>query len=190
MARISGFSDLERELGDIADSFDDLKEDPTGRTSRTISVKDAIAEGIRKGMENAVVPTAKNNAPVGSREDHHHRNDEEGERARPGHLRESIEHEPDGWVGGTYRHRFGSTSPYEYAKVQEFGTRKKNYVITPNGDYPLRFEIGGEEIQVQYVVHPGVEGEHFMRDALRSNTHQIQGYVGNEIKQAIQRAFR
>lgn len=190
MAQIVGFEELALQLEEVAESFDRMKGDPTGATSRTVSAKDAIADGIEKAMENKIVPEAKANAPEGTLDDHHGANDAEGERAGPGHLRRSIDHERIGWAGDSYGHRYGSTSPYEYVKVQEFGTTKQNYLITPNGDYPLRFEVGGFEIAVEYVVHPGVEGKHFMRNALKRNTNTIQGYVGNEIRELLKREFR
>jgi HK97 gp10 family phage protein len=180
MTNITGFEDLADQIEELADNFDSMAERHGVETARQ-----AIADGISDAMEERVVPEAKRMAPEGDWEDHHHKNDRERERASPGHLADSIDHEQVGWVGDTYRHKYGSTSDYEYVKVQEFGTHKTNYTITPNGDYPLSFMDNGEPVVVEYVVHPGVEGSHFMENALQNNTNEINGYVGNAIQRLL-----
>lgn len=186
--RFDGFEELADELRRVADSFEQMSERHGEDTA-----KEAIEIGIHRAMENNVIPDAKARAPRGDWSDHHHgpdkenSNDMEGERASPGHLKESIDHEQRGWTGDRYNHKYGSTSPYEYAKVQEFGTNKKHYEITPNGDYPLSFfwEKYGFNVQTKAVVHPGVEGSHFMERSLKDNTNQIRGHVGNAVKEAL-----
>jgi hypothetical protein len=183
MAQITGFEDLAEQIDDIADSFESMAEN-RGRES----AREAIKQGVTDAMDERIINDAKALAPEGDWEDHHNPpgNDKEGENATPGHLKRSIDHEPVGWIGDTYRHRYGSTSPYEYVKVQEFGTHKKNYAITPNGDYPLSFEVDGERIAVEMVVHPGVEGSHFLERALEQNTKTIEGYVGNAMRELLE----
>jgi HK97 gp10 family phage protein len=186
MAEISGFEDLAEQVEDIADKFESMA-DKRGRES----ARKAIKKGVTDAMNESIVPEANELAPEGDWDDHHNPpgNDREGENATPGHLKRSIDHESVGWTGDTYRHRYGSTSPYEYVRVQEFGTNKTNYTITPNGDYPLSFEVDGERIAVEMVVHPGVEGQHFMEQALEQNAKTIEGYVGNAMRDLLDDQF-
>lgn len=186
MAQINGFGDLAEQVEEVADKFEAMSEKRGRDTAR-----EAIQEGITDAMRERIVPEAKELAPEGDWDDHHNPpgNDKEGENASPGHLKDSIDHEPVGWIGDMYRHRYGSTSPYEYVAVQEFGTHKTNYTITPNGDYPLSFEVDGIRIATELVVHPGVEGQHFMENALENNVKTVEGYVGNAVREMLDDQF-
>jgi hypothetical protein len=166
MAEFTGFDDLSSRFIDLADDFDRIADD---NELDEDTAKGAIRAGIDNAMD-VVVEDARALAPEDT-----------------GRLAASLSHRSEGWSGGRYRHWLGSSIRGEYPAVQEFGTRKTNYLITPNGDWPLRFywEKAGVTVRFQYVVHPGVEGSHFMRDALESNEQVISGSVGGYIKSAM-----
>lgn len=168
---IEGFSELQDDFQDMADAFERLSD----RHDLTDdSVRAAISESIDEVGTEQMVPDAKENTPKDT-----------------GRLANSITYESRGWSGNTYRYVFGPTIDEEYAKVQEYGTRKKGYKITPKGDgYPLRFiwdppNGPGHEVRFMFVVHPGVEGQHYVRDALRDNVRSIQGKTGPKIQKAM-----
>jgi len=167
---INGFEELADRLEELADSFETSLSDPDDE-------KRAIQRGITQRMEDTVVPEAKTRVPV-----------------RTGRLKGSVAEESRGWDGEQYRHVYGSTLDEDYARVQEFGTRKTNYQITPNGDYPLQFNWSNappgfsNPVRFAFVTHPGVQVQQPgpMQSALEDNVSAIQGTVGNEVQQALE----
>jgi len=167
---INGFEELADELEALADSFDTSLSDRNDE-------KRAIKRAITQRMEDTVVPEAKRRVPV-----------------RTGRLQDSVDEESRGWTGDEYRHVYGSTLDEKYAEVQEFGTRESDYVITPNGDYPLRFNWSNapprmsNPVRFAFVTHPGVQVDQPgpMQSALQDNVAAIQGTVGNEVREALE----
>lgn len=167
---INGFEELADELAELADSFETSLSDPDDE-------KRAIQRAITQRMEDTVVPEAKNSVPV-----------------RTGRLKASVAEESRGWTGDQYRHVYGSTLDEDYARVQEFGTNKKDYQITPNGDYPLKFDWSNappqfsNPVRFAFVTHPGVQVQQPgpMQSALDDNVSAIQGTVGNEVQKALE----
>jgi hypothetical protein len=170
MASFNGFGEFADELSELADEFDEMSgkvgRDP--ETGQFTTVREAIQAGFNDALDEVLVPEAKERAPK-----------------ETGRLADSITHESRGWRGDTYRHAFGPTIDDEYARVQEFGTNKQNYRIEPNGDYPLSFEWdkrGGMRVAFAYVVHPGVEGSHYIERSIRNNIDTIESYVQENLE--------
>lgn len=187
MARIDGFDELSRKLDELADYFG---AETKGRISgagraggRFISpdgyrVKQRIGQGVADAMENGVVPDAKARAS----------------RHVTGEAVESIQYEQVSWN----EHRFGAT--HDLVKYHEYGTSTRaedkaratinapggdGYVIPLDGYDSLPFGPDAvsmmDELNFQFVVHPGVRGKHFMRDALDGNTWLIEEKVAEEL---------
>jgi len=78
----------------------------------------------------------------------------------------------------------------EYARPVEFGSEP--HLITPNGDYPLRFfwEKIGAEVALNYVNHPGTPAQPHLRPALRENTRRLQREIDREITQLAREIFK
>lgn len=135
--------------------------------------KNRIGAGISKAMREDVVPDARRNAT-------------------PRSEARSIRHSSSGWN----RHQLYSTS--DLIKYHEFGTSTRasdqsqatinapsgdGYVIPLEGYDSLPFgpDTLPNELEFQFVVHPGVEGKHFMRNALNRNLYSIEDAVAEEL---------
>lgn len=168
---IEGFGNLARELNKFSERIDEYAERHGARPSE---VEKKIDEAIVLALNEAIVPEAKRRAPVDT-----------------GALADSITYERMRRSPPVYQ--FGPDSSElpgdgEYARVQEYGTTKKEYPIEPRGDYPLSFywEKKGKHVAFEYVVHPGVEGKHYIRDALENNIHEVEGYVGLKMREIVE----
>lgn len=190
-----GFEEFERELRQLAERFEDaaekkLREDPDVRgrdpvTGEFITFREAIAGGIRDGVNKAVLKAnreAKQHLPS---------DPERGRSSDPQIYQEAV-----GWQGDRYQHYFYSTN--DLVAYHEFGTGQHSargtteatgsagpgYYIRPRTEDVLSFEwdkLGGRRVAFEYVVHPGVRGKGFMQRALRDSTSDIQRYVANSI---------
>jgi hypothetical protein len=95
-------------------------------------------------------------------------------------------------------HRFGAT--HDLIKYHEYGTgpeadsKSRATINAPNGDgYVIPLDgydslpfgpdavAGMDELNFEFVVHPGVEAKHFMRDALNGNTWLIEEKVADRL---------
>lgn len=185
------FTEFARDLEELAEQFG---KQATGRisgsgqdpvTSEFISPegfepKRRIAAGIGDAMENGIVPEAKRNAS----------------RYVTTEAKESITYQQGSWNV----HRFGAT--HDLVKYHEFGTGTKasdpskatinapdggGYVIPIEGYDSLPFGPDSvammDHLEFNFVVHPGVRGRHFMRDALRGNTWLIEEQVAEQLDQ-------
>ena len=96
------------------------------------------------------------------------------------------------------RHRFGATS--DLVKHHEYGTSTRasdpsratvnapnndGYVIPLDGYDSLPFGPDAvdtmDSLNFRFVVHPGVEGKHFLRDTLEQNTWKIKRNIAREL---------
>lgn len=172
MARFNatGFHELEEELEDLAEDFEEAAEAERGNftyqnprdQNKFVSVKDAIAAGVDEAMDNIVSDArlrAENYVPE--------------EDAR------QIFHRTMDWRGDEYSHRYFSTS--DLVKYHEFGTgldgpSGRRYIIEPDDEEALSFywEKAGRVVTFEYVMHPGVQGKHFMEKALDVGEHAIK----------------
>lgn len=175
--QITGFDDLADELDEIANAFDRMQ----SRAGTEADAHGAIEEGVSRAMERVIVPEAKR----------------EGRRHVPAKDAETIDHERGEWSADRYRHYFYATS--DLVKYHEFGTGRDagngGYVIRPNGDYPLGIPasrwtgpnhmVNGDtgKVHLEYVVHPGVRGKHFMQRALQDNANRTRGYILSQINE-------
>ena len=128
-------------------------------------IADELDQAIDKGTRRTALQiesTAKNKAPV-----------------RDGELRADI---------GTIQldiaeYSVGSTK--EYAAPTEYGSAP--HPITPNGPYPLKFEIDGETIRTYHVDHPGTPAQPFLRPALNKHRTDLVENIQDEIEKVIDR---
>jgi len=189
MAEFTGFHELSEDLSVLAEHFREeyrrSMNDP--ETGEFTSTKEAIESGINSAMEDIV------------------RMSRQRARKHVGERAESIDHESMGWVGkNDYLHKFYSES--DIVAFHEFGTGteaehprypgtvnavnasgNRGYLIEPTGDNPLAFDIGGHTVVVEYVVHPGVEAQHFMEQTLRRNTSHIKDEVINALENRFEK---
>jgi len=209
MASIDGFDDLQDEIEEIANAYDNIQ----SRDGTELSAHGAIEQGVENAMDEAVMPDAKSGAEphVGA------------DRAQ------TIEHERGEWAGDRYQHYFGATS--DIVAYHEFGTGPKavdqsessfrergtthdgrsGYVITSDTG-PVKigqsdWESGptivfdrfgwqaddgdggeGADAFFNYVVHPGVEPQHFMRDAIEDNAPEMRGYILASMQEMFRKA--
>lgn len=183
-----------RELGDkLQELADQFKQRGTGRISGSgqadglfvspqgFDAKRRIGAGINDAMNEqgtGIVDQAEQRAS----------------RHVPREAAATIQHKQIAWN----RHQFGAT--HELVKYHEYGTSTKaddtaratinapdgnGYVIPIDGYDSLPFGPDQvammDEMNFQFVVHPGVEGKHFLRDTLRGNTWLIEEKVAEQL---------
>lgn len=180
-----------RELGDqlenLAEKFEVQRQQRTPQDPETgqfvspegrFDPKNRISSGISIAMRRDVVPDAKRN----------------GRRYVPSEDAETIQHHKTDWN----RHQLVATS--DLVKYHEFGTSTRaddkskatinapgggGYVIPRKGYDSLPFGPDQvammDELDFKFVVHPGVRGRHFMRNALNRNLHSIEDAVAEEL---------
>lgn len=191
MSLRNDFLELAETLEDVSDEFSEKAEgrisgsgisdgsfiSPQGQT-----VKGAIGQGVRDAFEGSsgrsIVDQAKARASSHVTRE----------------AKETIQYEQQSWN----MHTFGAT--HDLIKYHEYGTGTRaedkeratinapdgdGYVIPLEGYDSLPFGPGAvkqmEELDFRFVVHPGVEGKHFMRDALRGNTWLIEEKVAERL---------
>lgn len=178
--RINGFRELADELDRVAHTFDPEE------------YREAISAGIDEALDEQIVDMMRT-------------------RARRHVTREaaqSIGHESGSWHGDTYHHTVGATD--DLVKYHEFGTGgqadgngrvtgttydgRPGYHIYPSSKQALAipsrrwtgpsYMVNRDEnnVVLNYVVHPGVSGKHFMQNTLEHNSDVIRGYILNEIR--------
>lgn len=184
------FTELARKMDSLSEHF---SERATGRYSgsgrannkfispKGMRAKQSIGDGIEDAMtddENGIVSQAKKRASSHVTRE----------------AVESIQYERGSWNA----HRFGAT--HELIKYHEYGTGTKaddsskatinapdgtGYVIPLDGYDSLPFgpdAVGQmQELDFQFVVHPGVRGKHFMQKALEGRTWLIEKKVAERL---------
>jgi len=196
MTEFSGFRDLADEMQKLADYYRSRKGSAQGRdpdTGQFASPKPRIRKGIDRAMEEVVVPQARTDA----------------EESVPAYSAMTIDHESLEWKDEVYRHRYYATD--DLVRYHEFGTstkandKSKATISTfPNGQRGYRIPSEGkaaipaeewdgppemvyrdgdgkDAVIFDYVVHPGVAEQRFMRDALDHNSLTIEEYIANEL---------
>jgi len=178
------FEELADKLNELAERFEQTrqKRTPRGPDGKFVSPegrfdpKQRIAAGISKAVQDGIVPDARTRA----------------ERYVPGEDARTIRYESAGWN----RHFIGSTS--DLVKYHEYGTSTRasdksqatinapgrgGYVIPLKGYDNLPFDSDNlpDELDFEFVVHPGVEGQHFIEESLRGNTWLIEESVAEEL---------
>lgn len=76
----------------------------------------------------------------------------------------------------------------DYARAVEYG--RGVVVITPKGDYPLRFTIDGETIVTDRVVQDPREEQPYLRPAMNAHRSTLEREIKQELRQTLRRAFR
>lgn len=180
------FEELADKLNELAERFERTRQQrtPRGSDGQFVSPegrfdpKQRIAAGISKAVQNGIVPDAQVRA----------------KRHVPPEDARTIRYESAGWN----RHFIGSTS--DLVKYHEYGTSTRasdktratinapdgsGYVIPLDGYDSLPFgpdEVSRmDELNFQFVVHPGVRGKHFIEESLRGNTWMIEESVADEL---------
>lgn len=148
------------DLDDITDGLDDL----SSRTDRN-SIYQTVASVMQRETESNVEPLARRLA-----------------RRYVGDDAGQIDATSVGWRGDTFV--TGLDTDSEVVLAHEFGSGVHGdgtpYRIS-GGDEPLSFEVNGEQVVVEFVVHPGVEGKHFMRRAARRGADEIADELDEEL---------
>lgn len=186
--KVEGFEELGHKLDSLADRFE---EKTTGRisgsgqdpqTSSFISpsglhAKDRIGIGIAKALEEDVIPEARRR----------------GGDFVPNEDKQSIDYRRNTWynfdIGGNDMvkyHEFGtSTKATDKSKATINAPNGDGYVIPLDGYDSLPFGPDAvetmDELNFQFVVHPGVESQHFIREALYGNIWRIKQSVAREL---------
>lgn len=185
------FYELARKLDDLSEEFSDKAEGRVSGSGRDSSgsfispqgqtAKGAIGRGVKDAFTepgSGIVDQAKSRAS--------------GSVTRE--AKETIQYQQGSWNV----HRFGAT--HDLIKHHEYGTGPKadsksqatinapdgdGYVIPLEGYDSLPFGPesvkGMDELNFQFVVHPGVEGKHFLRDTLNGNTWLIEEKVADRL---------
>lgn len=206
MAVIEGFDEIADELEELANSFENLQ-DKHGH-KEGISVKGAIRDGIARAVEDEVLPLARSRA----------RHDANLSRFEARKLKQ----EPIGWRRDTYRHEIGAprgtlalyfehgtgakgaqdphigVSKYSgdgkatVNAVNEFGRTGYRIPKLRESD-PVEFNVDGHTLVTEYVVHPGISGKHYVRNALDSVTatnaieDKVHGFLGEQFARQLNR---
>lgn len=126
-------------------------------------IADEIDEAIDRGTRKTALQVeraAKKNAPVDS-----------------GELRADIGTTPLGKA----EYAVGTTK--KYAPSVEYGSDP--HPITPNGPYPLRFQVNGEWVVTDKVEHPGTPMQAFLRPALHKHRSSLINNIRDEIESLI-----
>jgi len=181
------FQELADQLEELAEKFETRRQQRTPQDPETgqfrspegrFNPKNRISSGISTAMRDDVVPDAQRGA----------------RRTVPESDARTIRHTKQAWN----RHFLVSTS--DLVKYHEFGTSTRasdpskatinapsggGYVIPREGYDNLPFGPDQvemmDELDFQFVVHPGVEGKHFMQNALNRNLHSIEEAVADEL---------
>jgi hypothetical protein len=86
-------------------------------------------------------------------------------------------------------HEFGSGVHNQDSSGLVNANGRTGYRIGGDGD-EVAFEIGGETVIVDYVIHPGVEAKGFMARALQDSADDITEDLGDAVADRISEAIR
>lgn len=112
-----------------------------------------------------------------------------------------IEAKSVGWSGTSYvggldaddvvvlSHEHGSGSFNSRTPSMTVDGRT-GYRISPKDGSPMAFEVGGKTIFAEFVIHPGVDEEAFMRDAARDSKDELLQSVADETHDALRDAVK
>jgi hypothetical protein len=190
MARVSGFRELADDLEFLAQDFEQAAEEQKQSSSQIvrgrdplsgqfITLKDAVAGGISKTLRDTTIPQASAEA-----QEYLPSSSDRGRSSNP-----QISQRSGDWQGDRYNHLFYSTN--DLVAHHEFGTGThgnrgsgSGYVIEPRDADALSFywDKIGMQVTFNYVVHPGVEGQHFMQRALLQSTGDMKRNIAERIE--------
>lgn len=170
MARDTGFAELEQVI-DGLDDFNGIGPD---------SIHGTLPRVLDRLFEQEILPDVKRRA---SRHVGEHVN--------------TIDDTSLGWDGQHYRHGLGSSSvvvnSHEYGSGRfntqggGFGSSGGYRIPARTSDGPLRFVSNGQEIVVDYVIHPGVKPKRFMQRGVESKADDVAEEVADELEDALER---
>lgn len=154
-----------REFTQTASNIDDAT-DTTGRHSVYKAMGDSINEDMKTKVRARAMELAEPH--IGD-----HATDI---RADEGH-----------WVGGRFLAGLWSNNPVVMAHEQGSGKYSTTgpYRITPTNKEALAFEVDGRTIVTEVVIHPGVRGKHFMRQAIREYADEIARNARDEAQETL-----
>lgn len=163
------------ELQQVIDGIDDFTDYGPD------SYRTTIPETVERLFTREVLPEVKKNA-----------------RRHVGSYAETIDHTSLGWSGQHYRHGLGSDSvvvdSHEYGSGRYntnvsggFSSRAGYRIPGRTNDGPVTFTKNGQQITVEYVVHPGVKPKRFMQRAAESKADDVAEDVADELMDAIER---
>ncbi len=164
-------------LAEAIEEFEDVSDnlEETVDKNSSNSIYDSIAEEVDEAIVSPVLERAR----------------ELGE-PHVGDRVSEIEAVPGSWEGDRYV--AGLRSDNTVVLSHEYGSGKYTtngpYKIEPGpGKKALSFEIDGHPIAVKYVVHPGVRGKRFMREAIRQRSDEIMEDALDATQETLSEAF-
>lgn len=91
-----------------------------------------------------------------------------------------------GWLGRSFRAGLNTDSEIVAAHEYGTGTHAGNgaYRIDNGGD-EMAFEINGQPVVVEHVVHPGVSGKQMMQKAVEQNKEEFGEELAEEVADQI-----
>lgn len=157
---------------DVQDMSDGLEE--AMKDSHPDSLKSAIERSINDQMANPILQRAR-----------------ELGQEHVGDRVSTIKPVDGTWKGDVYT--AGIASDNDVVLSHEYGSGQYNsgskYKIEPDGDGVLAFSMNGRPVVVEYVLHPGVRGKHFMRQAVRERSDQAIQDAADEAQQTLDDAL-
>lgn len=166
-------------VGDVADAIGRFRS-RTGRDSYRRGIESGAEEELYKTVQPAVMRAARRYV---------------GEHAS------EIDAVDVGWNGREYTIGVGTDSAI--VKSHEYGSGRYNtqagrtggspngYRINPDGsNEALAFDVGGETVVAEYVVHPGVKPKGFMTRAIRASADDVADTVADAIAEQFREALR
>lgn len=161
-----------KSVQNVADGLDDAAR-KTAADDRTILA--GVEDGVEQSMANIVVPQARRAAQphVGDR----------ATEIRKGEGR---------WRGTHYN--TGLVADSEVVLAHEFGTGvhrggSRYRIPARTSDGPLAIDVGGTTKIVEFVKHPGVDEEAFMRESMEQSLDAIGNNMVDEVGDRIDRAI-
>jgi phage gpG-like protein len=104
---------------------------------------------------------------------------------RSGRLRRSIHTDPITISDSKISTTVGTN--VEYAKIHEYGGTTKPHDIFPKEAQALAFTIGGKQVVVKHVKHPGshMPERSFLRSQLEEDRQMIRNYIVLGVQEGI-----
>jgi hypothetical protein len=153
--------DLASDIDDALDDIDDLIEQSTK------GVRDGINRSAFRGAQIATRNAPKDHGLLQSTID-------VGKQATTRDLEAKVK-------AGSPKTR---DEGFDYAIAMEFGTDP--HTITPDEKDALAFEVGGEQVVVGKVEHPGTDGFGYMQKAADRIQSQIPGNIREQVNERIE----